>query len=358
MTLRGAVVLGAGDMGARHARAWVAAGVPLRAVADPDLARARATAEPLGAVALRSPEEAIELREADVVSVCTPTFLHPGLAVRALEAGKHVLCEKPVALTAADGAAMARAAAVSARQLRIGLMRRFLPAYPRLVEAVEAIGGPLYALVDIATGVRPKRLMHDAAANGGPVIDMCCHLFEQFEVLFKARPSSLRADGAVLAADKPELSGIPRLAVDTAAITLRYPTGVAQMRVTWGLPGGSPWIEEHSYVGPGGLVRASWPERVIRTTGDVVDTWDAPESDPWRSEVAAFAAELRGQPAPVTVADIDTGLRALRLSLAALHSIAEGGVEVAVSEVQGNDARGDAASGGDHLEPGAGRLAS
>lgn len=323
MNLRGALVIGAGDMGARHARAWNAAGVRVLAVVDPELERARAAAEPFGGAWLSTPEEGFALDGVDVVSICTPTALHAGLAVRALEAGKHVLCEKPAALLLADADRMGRAADLSGRQLRIGLMRRFQPAYDRLAEAVEGVGAPLYAQVDIAAGVRPKRLMHDADVNGGPVIDMCCHVFEQWETLFGASPLSVRAYGAVLAAGKPELAGIARLAIDTAAITLRYPDGVGQIRVSWGLPAGTPVVEQHSYVGPEGRVSVAWPDRIHHSSGSSATAWEAPESDPWESEVGAFAAQLRGEVVAVPPADIDVGKRALRVSLAALRSIAE-----------------------------------
>ena len=85
-----------------------------------------------------------------------------------MDAGKHVLCEKPIALELADAHAMKRAASQANKELRVGFMRRFDPAYGNLLDACARIGSPILAHATIAAGIRPKRLMHDATANGGP----------------------------------------------------------------------------------------------------------------------------------------------------------------------------------------------
>lgn len=95
-----AAVLGAGLMGRWHGAAVRRAGHTVAAVFDPDAARAARLAREWGAVVSPSPEAAVA--ECDVVHVCTPLPTHVTLATLALEAGRSVLCEKPIAEQAGD----------------------------------------------------------------------------------------------------------------------------------------------------------------------------------------------------------------------------------------------------------------
>lgn len=111
-------IIGLGFIGEVHARAVRAAGGTLSAVADISPEASWASAQRLGAAwGAPSAEELIASDEVDVVHICTPNHLHGPLARRALAAGKHVICEKPLATTAQDAAelvALAEAAGVVA----------------------------------------------------------------------------------------------------------------------------------------------------------------------------------------------------------------------------------------------------
>jgi predicted dehydrogenase len=326
----GVAVVGAGHMGERHARAWQGLGVPVRALVDPDRARAAALAAEVGAEPVAALEPVLDRGDVAAVSVCTPTSLHAEVAVAALEAGKHVMWEKPVALTLADAARMRAAAAAHDRLLRIGFHRRFESASLRILELGPGLGRPLMAQATITAGVRPKRTMHDAHGNGGPVIDMCCHLFDQWALLFGERCRSVHAHGAVLADGRPELAGIERLAIDSAQITLAYPSGgLAQLFVSWGLPPGVEALERHSYLGPEGLLEVDWPQRLTLHDANGSREERPADVDPIPLEIAGFHAELQ-RPDERTVATVDDGVEALRESLAVLDSIAAGGEVVVV----------------------------
>jgi myo-inositol 2-dehydrogenase / D-chiro-inositol 1-dehydrogenase len=318
-----AVVIGAGDMGERHARHWRAAGATVLAVVDPDAARAAASAAVVGAAAMADRDEALALAP-DVVSVCTPTFVHAAATIAALRAGAHVLCEKPVSLTLAEAFAMRDAAASCGRELRIGFMRRFDPATPALSAALTRIGAPLYAQATIAAGLRPKRMMHDRDGNGGPLIDMACHVFDFWAGLYGGAPERVSAHGTAFAAGRPEVAHIRHVAIDTAQVTLDYGArGAAQMQISWGLPSGVEATERHAYVGAHGSVEVAWAREITVRDGAGVTRFTPTEGDPWQREIAQFHAELtRG--APVTTAGIEAGIAALRISLAALRSIASG----------------------------------
>lgn len=319
----GVVVVGAGDMGGRHAHGWVRAGAAVRAIVDPDQARAAALAHAVGAQPSADLTSALGLEGVRAVSVCTPTHLHAAVTVAALERGLKVLCEKPVALTLADAEGMTAAARRGPGEVRIGFMRRFDPAFAVLRANVERIGGPLLAQATLTAGIRPKLLMHDANGNGGPIIDMCCHLFDQWAILFGGRPHGVRAVGYTFGETKTPLASIAHKALDSASIVLDYPGGgVGQIQVSWGLPRGIAHDERHTYIGPEGLVSADWPAAVELHDGAGVHRWISEDADPWDAEIAHTHRWVRGED-PAPLATIDDGTEALRTSLATLTSIAE-----------------------------------
>src|SRR5688572_25731363 len=95
-------IVGTGFIGRIHARSAVLAGAHLAGVAASSPASARAAADELGADrAFDSADELVRDHGVDVVHVCTPNNLHLPLAEAALAAGKHVICEKPLAVDVA-----------------------------------------------------------------------------------------------------------------------------------------------------------------------------------------------------------------------------------------------------------------
>ena len=320
----GVLVIGAGDLGSRHAQHWREAGARVAVICDPWQERAAPLAAQLGAECAVDPTPYLQRDDIHVVSVCTPTFLHEHYTVMALEAGKHVLCEKPAALKLSAAQRMKEAAQVNHRQLRVGLMRRFDPAQAELARLHGLLGGPTLAQASMVAGIRPKRLMHDAHGNGGPVIDMCCHLFDLWSTLFRAQPETVTAHGYTFAANAPELADITDKALDSVQFTLTYPGGqVGQVQVSWGLPSGIEHLERHSYLGPGGLIIVNWNNELELRTGAESVSWVAPDVNAWREQIAQFHRELTAG-APRRVATIDDGIAALRVSLAVLRSVAEG----------------------------------
>jgi predicted dehydrogenase len=112
-------MVGYAFMGAAHSQAWRSASrffdLPLRprmtALAGRDAARVAAAAERLGWESTETSWQALVARDdIDLVDVCTPGNTHAEIAIAALEAGKHVLCEKPLANTVAEAEAMSAAA--------------------------------------------------------------------------------------------------------------------------------------------------------------------------------------------------------------------------------------------------------
>ena len=319
----GIIIIGAGDMGRRHAQHWRTAGAKVIAICDPDLARAASIAQTLGAEAVADYQEMLKNPAVQVASVCTPTHLHEGATVNCLEAGLHVLCEKPIALTLTAAERMRDAAAKNKLELRIGFMRRFEPIFHELQRMMDAQSGIIKGSVQITAGIRPKILMHDKNANGGPIIDMCCHIFDVWKTLFKGKPQLLSASGTSYAQDNPALASIRDKAIDSAVATFGFSEGHRlQLLVSWGLPAGVPFSEKHTYISKDGLIEVDWnyQSNTVCLHDGVGSSTYRGERDPWQGEILQFYKELT-QNAPREVADAQDGVDALELSLAMLDAI-------------------------------------
>lgn len=114
----------------------------------------------------------------DLVDLCVPNDEHAKLAVRALEAGKHVLVEKPIALTTADADAMLAASRASGRLLMVA---HVLPFFPEFAFAAETVRSGRYGALRAAHLSRViakpdwSAGMADADRSGGPAIDLHIH---------------------------------------------------------------------------------------------------------------------------------------------------------------------------------------
>ncbi|MGO9109959.1 MAG: Gfo/Idh/MocA family protein [Thermoguttaceae bacterium] len=116
--------------------------------------------------------------ELDLVDICLPTALHAPAAIHALAAGKHVFCEKPIALKPADGIAMVEAAEKADRMLMIGHVLPFFPEYRFAYDAIASgahgriKGGHFKRLISDPLWV-PR--FYDPAVIGGPMLDLHIH---------------------------------------------------------------------------------------------------------------------------------------------------------------------------------------
>ncbi|MGY1590623.1 Gfo/Idh/MocA family protein [Geodermatophilus sp. SYSU D00708] len=130
-------IVGTGFMARVHAHAVRAMGGVVSAVAGSSAARAEEAAPLLHAErAAASVEELVGSGDVDVVSVCTPNHLHLPMAEQALAAGRHVVCEKPLAMTTDDAERLAELAAGTARVHAVPFVYRY---YPTVREARERI---------------------------------------------------------------------------------------------------------------------------------------------------------------------------------------------------------------------------
>jgi predicted dehydrogenase len=180
-------------------------------------------------------ERFVRRPDLDVISVCTPTDLHREQVLGAIGAGKHVLCEKPVALDSGQAAEMADAADAAGVATAVCFENRWgrekLAVWREVSEGL--LGSPYFARVAIAADyfhpVRPlmSEWMYRLADGGGYLLGMASHDIDYLYCLFGVPeavcadvratiPVRTRADGSAFAAD----------ADDTASLLLRWSSGV------------------------------------------------------------------------------------------------------------------------------------
>ena len=141
--------------------------------------------------AFTSLTEALASRDVNAVYVASPVFLHAPQTIESLRAGKHVLCEKPMAMNYAEACSMVEAAEAAGKTLGVAYYRR---GYPKLQRAREllaqgAIGQPLLAYStchDWLPGEDAARtwLLDPALAGGGPLYDVGSHRIDVMNFLF------------------------------------------------------------------------------------------------------------------------------------------------------------------------------
>lgn len=112
--------------------------VEITAVCDVVQERALEMAEKFGAAAYTDYQELLKNGEIEAVSICTPNALHAPMSITALQSGKHVLCEKPMATSLAEAEAMIEAAKVNKKKLMIAHNQRFVPSHDKAHELIQA----------------------------------------------------------------------------------------------------------------------------------------------------------------------------------------------------------------------------
>src|SRR5579864_606880 len=140
MAKLGIGVLGVGAMGRRHAENLRCLVPQARVVAVADVAfeQARSVADELEIEhAFHTLDDMLELKDVECVVIASPDKFHASAIQRAATAGKHVLCEKPLALTLADAHAALDTVSKARVRLQIGFMRRYDPGYVAAKSRIE-----------------------------------------------------------------------------------------------------------------------------------------------------------------------------------------------------------------------------
>ncbi len=202
-------VLGCGYWGSNHIRTLKALGA-LRAVSDSNLARAEGFASEQDCLAI-APDALFSRDDIDGIVLALPPQFHAELAIRAVEHGKDVLVEKPIALTVADAERAVRAAETHRRIFMVGHVLRFHPAFEKLKALIDAgeLGDVRY-IHSHRLGLGKFHTENDA------LWDLAPHDLSMILAITDSEPIEVRGEGAAL---------LDHLS-DFAHLHMRFPNGV------------------------------------------------------------------------------------------------------------------------------------
>jgi 1,5-anhydro-D-fructose reductase (1,5-anhydro-D-mannitol-forming) len=222
-----------------------------------------------GVKALTSLEDALRDDDVDAVYVASPVALHAPHTIASLRAGRHVLCEKPVALNYPEAQSMVSAAEASGRKLAVAYFRRL---FPKLIRARHLIaegvvGQPLLGEANCHGWLESEErawLRDPATAGGGPLYDTGSHRIDALNYLF-GRPT--RAVGLTS-------NTVHRMAVeDSATALIEYENGAR------------------------GIVDVRWNSRVARDQFRVIGTEGELNLDPLNGPSLRFKGGEESLPA-------------------------------------------------------------
>lgn len=220
-------IIGAGVIGTIHARLIESLGAEatLAAVIDTEFERAEQLAAAYGARPYGSAADAYRAEVIDAVAVCLPSALHTDAAVEALEAGKHVLIEKPIATTLPDADRIVAAERASGRTVAVISQRRFQTPAVTIKAAIASgrLGNLTSGLAESAL-YRPQEYYDSgdwrgtlAIDGGGALMNQGIHALDLL-IWMLGEPTEVSAQTASIAHERIEVE-------DVAAATVRFRNG-------------------------------------------------------------------------------------------------------------------------------------
>ena len=190
----------------------------------------------------------LELDHIDAVWVCTPTFLHPAPVIAAARAGKHIFCEKPMALKVADARRMDQSCKRHGVRLTIGFVRRFDTEWPKLKQIVQsgAVGRPVIWRT-MSSGRPAPPWFRDENKGGGPLMDGCVHNYD----------TALQIFGPALSVQASSMQFDPTsVGADTSSAIINFASGDQLAIVwSWGAASGARVNGLHDVLGPNGALQ-------------------------------------------------------------------------------------------------------
>ena len=292
----------------------------LVALADDDAERGQAMAAQFGVPWHQDYAQLLARDDVDAVIVTTPNARHAAVTSAAAQAGKHVLCEKPLATTLDDGRMMIAACQRAGVALGTAFPCRYIPAVVRVKEQIDqGRAGKIMAISGTNHGTMPPGWFLDKKlSGGGAVIDHTVHVADLIRWLTGAEFAEVYAEIDTLLHDVP--------IDDVGLLSFKLTDGtICTLDTSWSrLPHFPTWGDVTlSIVGDGGVVNVeAFNQKIALYTEEPRTAWV-----PWGSDMdylmlQDFARRVsRGEP---PLASGEDGLRALELALGAYRSAAEG----------------------------------
>jgi predicted dehydrogenase len=310
-------VIGLGEVGALHCEALLQLPqVKLLAVADIDEARAKHIAGQTRAKPYQDYRELLARNDIDAVIIAMPDHLHKEPCVHAAEAGKHILVEKPLAMTLEDSEAILGAVEKAKVKLMVGFTLRFFPQYQHAKASIE--NGELGKLISLFA--RRTNLISQAQrlkGRTGVLFFLGIHDFDVLRWMVGAEAKEIYCISA-------KHDGSPYNVEDETFTSIRFENGViACAHIGWCIPEGHPtgFDFKLDITGTNGILNLDMVRQGVEkhVAGH---TSFPPMASPLIAEDRSFVdAILHGKTVPVTGED---GLKAVQMTLAALKSIETG----------------------------------
>ncbi len=260
--------------------------------------------------------ELLAREDVEAVIICTPTGYHREAVLDAAAAGKHIFCEKPMAMNVADCEAMDQACREAGVVLQIGFVRHFCNEWLKLREIIQSgmIGRPVvWRSVSGGSGA-PTPWFFDKEIGGGPFIDGAVHSYDFARFIF--------GEAANVVTDIRRLKA-NTTAWDTGTVIVNFKSGDQQMLAwSWGMPGFGykvPADSAHDVLGPLGSIMFPGDSklRVCLEDGEHMVEYEADGGGDWfRRQMEDFIACCRTGKAPI--AGAREGIEATRIAAAAL----------------------------------------
>lgn len=321
-------IVGMGFMGRVHLNSW-----------------RQTPAEFVGCYSLLPYEESIPhyddldalLSAVDVIDICTPTHTHKELVLKAAAAGVHIICEKPLALSLADGQEMIEACKAAGVKLLVAHVVRFFPQYARAKASVERGEIGQVAVMRLTRASFKPRFaevgswFHDSTKSGGMILDLMIHDFDY------ARWVAGEVEHVFA---KNAAGRFPNVDGDYAIAILKHKSGaISNIEGGWVYP--NPLFRTALEIaGDQGLIElaheAAKPIAVYRhqsatTSADIAVPASPLAQDPYTTQIKHFYDVLTADAQPRLTAE--DGLAALQIALAAIQS-AQTGRRVFIEEVR------------------------
>lgn len=286
----------------------------IKTLVELDSARATVGAKRLGAAHIASDLGAV-LDDSDIeaIMIFTRHAAHGPLALQALQAGKHVFVEKPMATDLSIARRIGELSAERGLLVQTGFNRRFAPYYVAMKKAFERLPRPLALTCRVSVGPVSDTDWSNTVEEGGRFLGDGCHMFDLFNWFLNEEPEFISAQSA----------GDANTVNPNVISTVRYPSGSVAV-LNYCALGHVAMEKEHLEVFGGGQSARcvnfrrleAWPRRLSAVRA-------ARGKKGHAAELEAFACAVRGKPFPVKVPDARAGELATWMAQASIVSAGE-----------------------------------
>ncbi len=317
-------IVGAGDIACTHAKVFSRfSNAVIVAIANPRIEKARKLVSQFGGKAFSSLEQILNTEKTEVIDICSPDYFHASQTIMALKEGKHVLCEKPIALSLEEADKVVQAAKRSPGMFMVAHVLRFFPEYEWIRELLEQGRlGDLLSATAARLNAPPtwRRWFTDRKLSRGAAIDLLVHDADFYHWIFGRATK-------VLAFGKKDEHGLWNHTQAWISFTSGI-TGSAE--ASYCMPIGFPPTFFLRIVGEKGCVEynsRSSQSLILFEPGKRTLYPDIGKEDPFLREIRYFVNCIE-QNEKLTVTTPEEARYALQIALAAIESMKKNGQSI------------------------------